>query len=106
MKTPLEIAVDKADGQEPLARAIRILRPDKKISQAQIWKWLNKPKRPVPPSEFVIPICEALDWEMTPHQLRPDIYPNPADALPPGFDIDRREHDRRDGDRRHGEGAE
>lgn len=42
---------------------------------------------------------------MTPHQLRPDIYPNPTDALPPGFDIDRREHNRRDGDRRHGEGT-
>lgn len=71
-----------ADGQAPLARAIKLCRPGTKITQAQIWKWLNCAKGIVPPSEFVIPICEAIDWQMTPHELRPDIYPNPSDGLP------------------------
>lgn len=31
----------------------------------------------------VINVCQALGWVVTPHQLRPDIYPNPQDALPP-----------------------
>lgn len=31
----------------------------------------------------VINVCRALNWAVTPHQLRPDIYPNPQDALPP-----------------------
>lgn len=100
MKTPLEIAIDKADGQAPLARAVKILRPDIKITQAQIWKWLNTAKGPTPPAEFVIPICEALDWEMTPHKLRPDLYPNPTDALPAGLELDRRAEERRIRDRR------
>lgn len=36
------------------------------------------------PSEHVIPICKASGYVFTPHQLRPDLYPNPGDALPPG----------------------
>ncbi|EPE0615628.1 transcriptional regulator, partial [Escherichia coli] len=34
------------------------------------------------PAEEVIPACEALDWGVTPHELRPDKYPNPTDGLP------------------------
>ena len=98
MKTSLEIAIEKADGQAPLARAVKIQRPGLKITQAQIWKWLNRAVGPVPPAEFVIPICEAIEWEMTPHELRPDIYPNPSDGLP----VDRHAIDRRVGDRREG----
>ncbi len=35
----------------------------------------------VPPKQ-VLPLCELLAWKVTPHDLRPDLYPNPADALP------------------------
>lgn len=35
----------------------------------------------VPPAR-VIAVCEAVDWAVTPHQLRSDIYPNPTDGLP------------------------
>ncbi|MBL2607392.1 Cro/Cl family transcriptional regulator, partial [Klebsiella pneumoniae] len=24
----------------------------------------------------------VLDWQVTPHELRPDLYPNPTDGLP------------------------
>lgn len=34
------------------------------------------------PAERVIEVCRAIGWTKTPHQLRPDIYPNPADAIP------------------------
>ena len=30
----------------------------------------------------VIPICKSTNWRITPHELRPDIYPNPDDGLP------------------------
>ncbi|QZN94136.1 helix-turn-helix domain-containing protein [Symbiopectobacterium purcellii] len=40
--------------------------------------WL---KNGVPPKK-VIRLCGALEWQVTPHELRPDIYPNPTDALP------------------------
>ncbi|MFN1150259.1 transcriptional regulator [Serratia liquefaciens] len=34
------------------------------------------------PAHRVIPLCEALGWKVTPHQLRSDIYPNPTDGIP------------------------
>ncbi|EMK2611581.1 helix-turn-helix domain-containing protein [Citrobacter freundii] len=34
------------------------------------------------PSERVLQLCELGGWIITPHQLRPDIYPNPNDGLP------------------------
>lgn len=40
--------------------------------------WLNGEV----PAHRVIPFCEALRWEITPHEIRTDIYPNPSDGLP------------------------
>ena len=37
--------------------------------------------REVPP-QYVLPICKSSAWELTPHQLRPDLYPYPQDAMP------------------------
>lgn len=34
------------------------------------------------PSERVLQLCSLGGWTITPHQLRPDIYPNPHDGLP------------------------
>lgn len=34
------------------------------------------------PSERVIQLCELGGWAITPHELRPDIYPNESDGLP------------------------
>ncbi|WNJ80575.1 YdaS family helix-turn-helix protein [Cedecea neteri] len=34
------------------------------------------------PANRVIPLCEVLDWSVTPHEMRNDIYPNPTDGLP------------------------
>jgi len=34
------------------------------------------------PAEHVLPICGAVTFEVTPHQLRPDLYPHPDDGLP------------------------
>lgn len=35
------------------------------------------------PAERVLGIAEATGWAVTPHQLRPDLYPHPDDGLPP-----------------------
>ncbi|WP_145517371.1 transcriptional regulator [Yersinia mollaretii] len=43
-----------------------------------IQQWL---KNKVPPQK-VIPVCEVLSWQVTPHELRPDLYPNPRDGMP------------------------
>lgn len=35
------------------------------------------------PAEHVLAVCELVGLKVTPHQIRPDLYPNPGDALPP-----------------------
>lgn len=37
--------------------------------------------RPISPKRTLV-IAKASDWQVTPHELRPDIYPNPTDGLP------------------------
>lgn len=71
-----------AGGQAHLARGIRERIPGSKISQVHVWGWLNSVQMEVPPPDAVLPICDFLGWRMTPHRLRPDLYPNPTDALP------------------------
>lgn len=34
------------------------------------------------PAEQVLKTSRLLGWAVTPHELRPDLYPNPTDALP------------------------
>lgn len=72
-----------AGGQAKLARGIRERVAGSKVGQVHVWGWLNSVKFEVPPPEVVIAIADFLDYRMTPHQLRPDLYPNPTDALPP-----------------------
>ena len=36
------------------------------------------------PHNRVLEVCEYLGWKVTPHEVRPDLYPNPTDALPEG----------------------
>lgn len=68
-----------------MARAVRGRIEGSKIGQPHVFKWLKSPNpEEMPPAEMVIAISEALDWRLTPHDLRPDLYPNPADALPDG----------------------
>lgn len=81
-KLILQKAVQIAGGQVALATRIRALLSNSKVTQAFVWKWLNSPSDLSPPPEWVIPICEAVDWQITPHELRADIYPNPTDGLP------------------------
>jgi len=34
------------------------------------------------PADRVIQLCSLGNWAVTPHELRPDIYPNSTDGLP------------------------
>lgn len=81
-KETLQKAVKLAGGQTKLASGIRARMPGSKVGQVHVWGWLNELKAPCPPAEVVIHICEVVDWRMTPHELRPDIYPHPSDGLP------------------------
>ncbi|EPE4893963.1 transcriptional regulator, partial [Escherichia coli] len=34
------------------------------------------------PARFVLRVCEVVAWKVTPHDLRPDLYPHPEDGIP------------------------
>ncbi|ECQ7479803.1 transcriptional regulator [Citrobacter meridianamericanus] len=52
------------------------------ITPQAVNQWFNKPG--IPP-RFVIPICELVCWEVTPHEIRPDLYPGIKDGVPEPF---------------------
>lgn len=81
-KESLLDAVNLAGGQTLLARGIRERLPGSKVGQVHVWGWLNSVKFEVPPAEVVLAIADFLEYRITPHELRPDLYPNPSDAMP------------------------
>lgn len=70
----LQKAIELAGSQSALARNIG-------KTPAHIWNWVNINKGKMP-ADFVIPACASLKWAVTPHELRPDIYPYPTDGIP------------------------
>lgn len=75
-------AVNLAGGQVALAAGIRARMPGCKAGQGLVWKWINQTQSNVPPADYVLAICDTVGWKVTPHELRPDIYPNKLDAMP------------------------
>jgi DNA-binding transcriptional regulator YdaS (Cro superfamily) len=78
-KNSLLKVVEICGGQVALAA---ILATDEyPIKQAHVWGWLNKNTDGIP-AIHVIKACQCVNWQVTPHELRPDIYPHPEDGLP------------------------
>lgn len=48
------------------------------VTQQAVSNWFNR----CMPVDRVIPVCKHLKWKVTPHSLRPDIYPGNDDGLP------------------------
>lgn len=71
MDTVLDRAIRLAGGQSSLAAA---LDPPARPQAIQQWSRV--------PAERVIQVARLTKFEVTPHELRPDIYPNPDDGLP------------------------
>lgn len=78
-KIYLEKIVDLAGGQAALAKELET--PEKPIKQGHVWNWLNVTIDGIP-AEHVIKACEIVGFKVTPHQVRPDLYPHPHDGLP------------------------
>ena len=72
--TTLNYAIDIAGGVAPLAKIL-----DMSIQRVNNWRYRGVPV------EAVIDICLKLDNQVTPFQLRPDIYPDP-DWIPAAHD--------------------
>lgn len=75
-KEHLQRAIDLAGNPSKLAEKV-----EGKTTASHVFNWLNRDRGGVSPSS-VIAVCRAVDFQVTPHQLRPDIYPNEADGMP------------------------
>ena len=66
-------AVSVVGSQTGLARKCGVI-------QQHVWNWINRDNRV--PAEFALKVAEATDFEVRPHDLRPDLYPNTDDCVP------------------------
>lgn len=71
--TGLRKAVALAGSQAELARRI-----GGKVKQQHVHLWL----RIGVPATAILSVARAVDFEVTPHEINPDVYPNPDDGLP------------------------
>lgn len=78
-KEQLQRAVALLNGQSALALAASAAGP-KKVERQHIGNWLTRDEQVS--AEYVLQVSAATGYEVTPHQLRPDLYPNPTDGLP------------------------
>ena len=73
--------------ENPLLNAIRICGSQselgKRIGKGQyiVTAWVRRYGCKVS-AEYVVQVSQAIDWKITPHELRPDLYPHPDDGLP------------------------
>ncbi|KQT37699.1 YdaS family helix-turn-helix protein [Methylophilus sp. Leaf414] len=81
MKTPLEQVIDICGSQTALADRVTELDASKKITQSTVGAWINRFNHRVGDG-YVLVVSQAGDWIVTPHELRPDLYPHPEDGLP------------------------
>lgn len=66
----LDKAINLCGGPIPLATELG-------LHKTAVYKWGAQC-----PAERVIAVSELTGWRVTPHQLRPDLYPNQCDGLP------------------------
>ncbi|OMP92714.1 transcriptional regulator [Raoultella terrigena] len=55
--------------------------------QQSVSLWLNTRV----PADRVIPLCQLMGWEVTPHELRPDLHPTPTSGIPEGVIVPQRQ---------------
>ncbi len=78
LKRAIEIkqsAAALADAVKPL-----VLQRGFSCSQQHVFNWLNRDGGVS--AHYVLAVSEAVCFQVTPHELRPDIYPHPHDGLP------------------------
>jgi hypothetical protein len=63
-----------------LVNALTALKPESKVTTSHIYNWIARDEKV--PADWVLALSECVDWKVTPHQLRPDLYPHKDDGLP------------------------
>ncbi|HAT2830966.1 TPA: helix-turn-helix domain-containing protein [Klebsiella oxytoca] len=49
------------------------------VTPQAVNQWFAKS---VIPARFVLKLCEFVGWAITPHEIRPDLYPSELDGIP------------------------
>jgi len=49
------------------------------VTPQAVNQWFAKS---VIPARFVLKLCEFVGWAITPHEVRPDLYPSKLDGMP------------------------
>ena len=73
----------KSELIEHLGSAAALARASGVIRRAAVWQWPEQ----IPP-ERVLPIMRAVNGNIMPHELRPDVYPD-SSWLPPDTNQDK-----------------
>jgi hypothetical protein len=63
-----------------LARHLLELYPSLKVTSTHIGNWLNRDKKV--PAEWIIPLCETVDFKIIPYDFKSPVYRHPKDGLP------------------------
>lgn len=61
------------DGQDDFASRVG-------VSQGMVSHWVTGRHRVT--DRRVLEVAAATGWQVTPHELRPDLYPHPHDGMP------------------------
>ena len=72
MKTIIEKIIQITGTQTELAARMS-------VKQQHVYAWIQRGRIP---GDWVISASRATGYMVTPHQIRPDIYPHPDDGLP------------------------
>lgn len=68
----IDTAIHIAGSQSELARRLG-------ISLQRLSNWRSRGI----PVDQVLRVAQAVEFKVTPHQLNPELYPNPTDGVPP-----------------------
>jgi DNA-binding transcriptional regulator YdaS (Cro superfamily) len=81
----LKRAIQLSQGQKRLADRLDALgrrqTPPLQCKPQNVWAWLKRDGRV--PAEWARLVAEAVDFQVLPTHVRPDIYPNTTDGVPP-----------------------
>jgi hypothetical protein len=81
-KEAIRKCVDIAGGQTALVERMKPFLPEelsRSFRQGHLSNWLNRERKSqVPPAEYVPAMSLSVDFKVSEHQLRPDIFVAPA----------------------------
>jgi DNA-binding transcriptional regulator YdaS (Cro superfamily) len=80
MEFLIKILTMYGENKTRLVNALTALRPETKVTTSHIYNWIERDQKV--PADWVLALSECAEWKITPHQLRPDLYPHKDDGLP------------------------